>query len=130
MSNKHIAEEISIILIERYAYENTSESKTYSFANLSEEWKDRLINYLSSLDNINYTEKTTDYCVSIQFVSKIGDKITINLYKKPGVTARLFYVIQFYPYSSVFPMLLSTFPAKAHPLIRYSPADSSLHWQS
>lgn len=82
--NLEISSQIKILLESKCKYLNTNLGKTYSIKKLSEEWRKKLINFLSSLEEVKTDEKKIDNPPkhkSYIFTSKIGDKLTINIYE-------------------------------------------------
>lgn len=82
--NLEISSQIKILLESKCKYLNTNLGKTYSIKKLSEEWRKKLIDFLASLEEVKTEERKIDTPPkhkSYIFTSKIGDKLTINIYE-------------------------------------------------
>ena len=88
-TNQNISLIIKAKLEEKCQYKGEINGKTYSFKKLSNEWAEKLIDYLSSLEGVDVkkTEVSTQpEHTMYKFTSKIGDKLTINYYTTGTVT--------------------------------------------
>jgi len=88
-NNKDISSQIKFLLEKNYAFTNDIKGKTYIIKNLSKQWTKKLIDYLSNLENITLKKhdiKTSPVHKSYIFTSKIGDKLTINIYSNGSLT--------------------------------------------
>ena len=82
--NLEISLKIKLLLESKCKFSNTNFGKTYSIKKLSEEWRDKLINFLASLEKVEVEKKDISALPkhkSYIFTSKIGDKLTINIYE-------------------------------------------------
>ena len=82
--NLEISSQIKILLESKCKYLNTNLGKTYSIKKLSEGWRKKLIDFLASLEEVKTEERKIDTPPkhkSYIFTSKIGDKLTINIYE-------------------------------------------------
>lgn len=87
--NTEISSVIKALLEEQCRYTNSTQAKSYSIKKLPQEWTEKIITYLSSLDNVNVQEHNIDTAPvhkSYVFTSKIGDKLTINVYQTGTLT--------------------------------------------
>lgn len=87
--NIDISSVIRVKIEEKCQYRGELNGKTYSFKNLSTEWAEKLIDYLSSLEGVDVetTEiRTAPEHKIYKFSSKIGDRLTINHYATGTVT--------------------------------------------
>ncbi len=87
--NVDISSTIKSMLEKQCQYSNVAQGRTYSIKKLPEEWKEKLIKYLSSLEDVAIEEnnvETVPIHRSYTFSSKIGDKLTINIYQTGTVT--------------------------------------------
>lgn len=87
--NTNISSIIKAKLGERCQYKGELNGKTYSFRNLSDEWAEKLIDFLSSLEGVDV--ETIENSIPpehkiYRFNSKIGDRLTINCYATGTVT--------------------------------------------
>lgn len=87
--NLEISNQIKTLLESKCKYLNTNFGKTYSIKKLSEEWKKKLILFLSSLEKVTLENKDIDASPKYKsyiFTSNIGDKLTINIYENGTLT--------------------------------------------
>lgn len=87
--NTEISSVIKALLEEQCKYSNSAQGRTYSIKKLPKEWAEKIIEYLSSLENVIVEENsinTTPIHTSYIFTSKIGDKLTINVYQTGTLT--------------------------------------------
>ena len=87
--NMEISSVIKALLEEKWVYTNNSDSKTYSFRKLPEEWSTKLVEYLSSLASENIVHNKINQNPvhdAYKFTSSIGDTLTVNLYETGTVT--------------------------------------------
>lgn len=87
--NTEISSVIKALLEEQCKYSSSAQGKTYSIRKLPREWAEKIIEYLSSLENVTVEEHridTTPIHKSYIFTSKIGDKLTINVYQTGTLT--------------------------------------------
>lgn len=87
--NTDISSVIKVLLEEQCRFSNAAQGKTYSIKKLPKEWSEKVIEYLSSLENVNvdeYSVNTPPIHKSYVFTSKIGDKLTINVYQTGTLT--------------------------------------------
>ena len=82
--NQDISSYVKAKLEEEHSYSSNVLAKTYSFKKLPEEWTNKLISYLSGIENISVEERiieTTPKHDEFTFSSTLGDKLTINRYE-------------------------------------------------
>lgn len=88
-SNLEISSVVKALIEEKCTFSGGAQGKTYSIKKLPKEWSEKIINYLKTLDGV-VTEVTSVETVpahdSYVFTSKIGDKLTVNLYKTGTLT--------------------------------------------
>lgn len=88
--NKEISSIIKVLIEEKCLYTNNSDSKTYSFRRLSDEWSSKLLEYLSSLTGENIIQNKVNQKNPVhdvyKFTSSMGDTLTVNLYETGTVT--------------------------------------------
>lgn len=87
--NTDISLVIKALLEEKCKFSNAAQGKTYSIKKLPREWTEKVVEYLSSLENVTVEEYSIDtrpIHKSYVFTSKIGDKITINVYQTGTLT--------------------------------------------
>ena len=87
--NLEISSTIKVLLEEGCEFHNSVKAKSYSFKNIPEEWVVKLIEYLTFLDGVkveNREMKTTPQHDRYKFTSKIGDTLTVNVYKTGTLT--------------------------------------------
>lgn len=87
--NTEISSVIKALLEEQCKYSSSAQGKTYSIRKLPSEWAEKVIEYLSSLENVTMEEHSIDIApihTSYMFTSKIGDKLTINVYQTGTLT--------------------------------------------
>lgn len=87
--NTEISSIVKVLLEEQCEYSNATQGKTYSIRKLSKEWAEKIVDYLSSLENITVEEQsigTIPVHKSYLFTSKIGDRLTINIYQTGTLT--------------------------------------------
>lgn len=87
--NTEISSVIKALLEEQCKYSSTAQGKTYSIKKLPREWAEKFIEYLSSLENVTVEEHSIDTTPIHKlyiFTSKIGDKLTINIYQTGTLT--------------------------------------------
>lgn len=88
-TNIEISSVIKALLEEGCTFENSSEAKTYSTKKVPSEWVTKLIEYLSSLEGVTVEQKEVETAPAHSyylFISKIGDRLTINVYKTGTLT--------------------------------------------
>ena len=88
-ANIDISTKIKVLLEQGCAFVNTSEAKTFSTKNVPLDWVVKLIEYLSSLSDVAVEQKEIEENPQhsyYQFVSKMGDKLTVNVYKTGTLT--------------------------------------------
>lgn len=88
-TNTEISSIIKALLEEGCTFDNSVQAKSYSFKKIPPEWVSKLVEYLTSLDGVNVEHKeveTTPAHDCYQFTSKIGDRLTMNLYKTGTLT--------------------------------------------
>ena len=73
--NTDISSVIKALLEEQCKYSSTIQGKTYSIKKLPKEWADKIVEYLTSLEN-----------VTVEKHSSIGDKLTVNVYQTGTLT--------------------------------------------
>ncbi|EGT2205241.1 viroplasmin family protein [Clostridioides difficile] len=85
--NKDYSITMKTLLEERYAHINERHAKTQVFK-LGEEWSSKLINFISKLDNVEkcHTKHENPRYDCYKFKSKIGDRITFNVYENGTLT--------------------------------------------
>lgn len=87
--NTEISSVIKSLLEEQCEFSGSTLGKTYSIRKLPREWAEKVVGYLSSLDNVaveEYSIDTPPVHKSYVFTSKIGDKLTINIYQTGTLT--------------------------------------------
>lgn len=87
--NAEISSVIKALLEEQCEYSSSVLGKTYSIRKLPKEWADKIVEYLSSLENVTVEEHNIDTVPihkSYIFTSKIGDNLTINIYQNGTLT--------------------------------------------
>ncbi len=87
--NTEISSMIKTLLEEQCKFSNEAQGKTYSIKRLPKEWSEKLIEYLSSLEDVTveaHTIDTTALHKSYVFTSVIGDKLTIHVYRTGTLT--------------------------------------------
>lgn len=87
--NMDISSVIKALLEEQCEFSGTSQGRTYSIKKLSREWAQKLVEYLSSLENIGVVECSVDTVPvhkTYSFTSRIGDKLTVNIYENGTLT--------------------------------------------
>lgn len=88
-SNLEISSVVKALIEERCTFSGGEQGKTYSIKTLPKEWSEKIVNYLKTLDGV-VTEATSVETApahdSYVFTSKIGDKLTVNLYKTGTLT--------------------------------------------
>ena len=88
-SNLEISSVVKALIEEKCTFSGGAQGKTYSIKTLPMEWCEKIVDYLKSLDGVS-TEETSVETVpahdSYVFTSKIGDKLTVNLYKTGTLT--------------------------------------------
>lgn len=85
--NIEISTKIKTLLEERHAYKDTKTSQTISLI-INNEWALKLVDFIGTLENIetNKIEHDNPKHTCYQFKSKIGDKITFNVYPNGTLT--------------------------------------------
>ena len=77
------------LIEEKCTFSGDAQGKTYSIKKLPKEWSEKIVDYLKSLEGVA-TEETSVETVpahdSYVFTSKIGDKLTVNIYKTGTLT--------------------------------------------
>lgn len=87
--NAEISSVIKALVEERCKYSSSAEGRTYSTKEIPEEWTEKLVEFLSSLENVTveeYDVGTIPIHKSYAFTSEIGDKLTINIYQTGTLT--------------------------------------------
>lgn len=87
--NTEISSIIKTLLEEQCKYSSSAQGRTYSIRKLPKEWAEKIVEYLSSLRNVTVEEHSIDTMPihkSYMFTSKIGDKLTINVYQTGTLT--------------------------------------------
>lgn len=87
--NLEISRTIKALLEDGCKYHNPVQAKSFSFKNIPQEWVLKLVEYLTSLDGVKFKHKevkATPVHDCYQFTSKIGDKLTVNIYKTGTLT--------------------------------------------
>jgi len=87
--NTEISSVIKALLEEQCKYSSSAQGNTYSIRKLPREWAEKIIEYLSSLEDVTVEEHSIDITPmhkSYMFTSKIGDKLTINVYQTGTLT--------------------------------------------
>ena len=87
--NTDISSVIKALLEEQCKYSSTIQGKTYSIKKLPKEWADKIVEYLSSLENVTvekHSVNTVPIHNSYVFTSSIGDKLTVNVYQTGTLT--------------------------------------------
>lgn len=82
--NTDISSVIKALLEEQCKYSSTIQGKTYSIKKLPKEWADKIVEYLTSLENVTvekHSVNTVPIHNSYVFTSSIGDKLTVNVYQ-------------------------------------------------
>lgn len=88
-SNLEISSVVKAMIEEKCTFSGGAQGKTYSIKKLPKEWSEKIVDYLKSLEGV-VTEETSVETVpahdSYVFTSKIGDKLTVNLYQTGTLT--------------------------------------------
>ena len=87
--NTDISLLIKKLLEEQCEFSGSTQGKTYSIKKLSKEWTEKVIEYLSSLENVTVENRSitaNPIHSSYIFTSKIGDKLTVNVYQTGTLT--------------------------------------------
>lgn len=87
--NTEISSQIKVLLEEQCEFSSTALGKTYAIKKLSDEWAEKLIGYLTSLEEVSveeYVLVTIPVHRKYIFTSKIGDRLTINIYETGTLT--------------------------------------------
>lgn len=87
--NTEISSVIKALLEEQCEFSGTAQGKTYSIKKLPAEWAEKVVEYLSSLEDVSVEEHIVDTIPihkSYVFTSKIGDRLTINIYQTGTLT--------------------------------------------
>jgi viroplasmin and RNaseH domain-containing protein len=88
-SNLEISSVVKALIEEKCTFSGGTQGKTYSIKKLPLEWSEKIIDYLKSLEGVATEEisvKTVPEHDSYVFTSKIGDKLTVKLYKTGTLT--------------------------------------------
>ncbi len=88
-NNTDISSVIKALLEEKCTFSGDAHGKTYSIKKLPREWAEKIVEYLRALEGVTTEEHSIDTVPvhdSYIFTSKIGDKLTINLYKTGTLT--------------------------------------------
>lgn len=87
--NTQISLKIKILLEEQCEFTGKIQGKSYVIKKLSNEWTEKLIGFLSSLEEVSVEENKVN-TVPVHklyiFTSKIGDTLTINIYETGTLT--------------------------------------------
>ena len=86
-NNVEVPTLIKGLIEERCTFKNCSQNRSYS-KKLPEEWRCTLIEYLKSLDGVEMVEKEIINPSQHQYIftSRIGDRLTVNIYKNGTLT--------------------------------------------
>lgn len=87
--NTEISSTIKKSLEEQCKFSGSTHGKTYSIKKLPKEWAEKVIEYLSSLENVTVEKHSMNVNPihnSYIFTSKIGDRLTINVYSTGTLT--------------------------------------------
>ncbi len=87
--NTELSSLIKVLVEEQCKFSSTMQGKTYSIRKLSKEWSEKIVEYLTSLENVTVEEHIIDTIPvhrSYVFTSKIGDRLTINVYETGTLT--------------------------------------------
>lgn len=87
--NTDISSVIKAILEEQCEFSSLAEGKSYPIRNLPQEWAEKIVQYLSSLENVSVEECTINTVPvhrTYVFTSNIGDRLTINVYETGTLT--------------------------------------------
>lgn len=88
-SNLEISSVVKALIEEKCTFSGSAQGETYSIKKLPKEWSEKVVDYLKSLDGV-ITEATSVETVpahdSYIFTSRIGDKLTVNLYTTGTLT--------------------------------------------
>lgn len=87
--NTEISSAIKKSLEEQCKFSGSTQGKTYSIKKLPKEWAEKVIEYLSSLENVTVEKHSMNVNPihnSYIFTSKIGDRLTINVYQTGTLT--------------------------------------------
>lgn len=87
--NTDISSVVKSLLEEQCNFSGTSQAKTYSIKKLPKEWTQKVVEYLSSLENVTVEEHSVDTVPihkAYTFISKFGDRLTVNIYETGTLT--------------------------------------------
>ena len=88
-NNPEISSVVKALIEEKCTFSGDAQGKTYSIKKLPKEWSEKIVDYLKSLEGVA-TEETSVETVpahdSYVFTCKIGDKLTVNIYKTGTLT--------------------------------------------
>lgn len=87
--NLEISSTIKALLEEGCEFNSSVQAKSFSFKNIPQEWVSKLVEYLTSLEGVKVEHREVETIPvhdCYQFVSKIGDKLTVNIYKTRTLT--------------------------------------------
>lgn len=88
-NNIEISSVIKALLEEMCTFSGEAQGKTYSIRKLPREWAEKVVEYLKTLEGVTteeYSIETVPVHASYIYTSKIGDKLTINLYETGTLT--------------------------------------------
>ena len=88
-SNPDISGYIKALLEDKYAFATNVEGKTYSFKKLPSEWANKLVEYLSGIDDVKCEQEditSTPIHKMYRFTSNLGDILTVNIYDTGTLT--------------------------------------------
>ena len=82
--NIEASTKLKIELEDSYAFKSTA-AKSHTFKKVSHEWGDKLISYMSSLENVSFEKvDTNENQERFVFKNGVGDTLTVNRYKTTG----------------------------------------------
>ncbi|WMC94471.1 type II toxin-antitoxin system RnlA family toxin [Kineothrix sp. MB12-C1] len=88
-NNQDISMTVKALLEDGCSFSSEAQGKTYSIRKLPNEWATKIVDYLESLEGVtaeHYVVETAPLHNSHIFTSKIGDKLTINIYETGTLT--------------------------------------------
>ena len=88
-SNIEISTVVKALIEKHCTFSGSVQGQTFSIKKLPKEWSVKIIDYLKTLDGVVTEEISADHVPahdSYVFTSRIGDKLTVNLYKNGTLT--------------------------------------------
>ncbi|WP_099468749.1 ribonuclease H1 domain-containing protein [Konateibacter massiliensis] len=88
-NNVEISSTIKTLIESECSFSSETQGKTYSIKKLPKEWSEKIVAYLTSLDGVTVEHHDVENIPlhsTYVFTSKIGDRLTVNIYKTGTVT--------------------------------------------